>query len=80
VWCNQRDQTNIDLIIKCWEMKVCECDEMTRDQFHQYLWAAFANADPKSAKKHWWLDFLFALLWSACIKASCKTLVKLIKN
>ncbi len=34
------------------------------------------ESDRKSAKWHWWLDSLFALLWSAHVKAERKTLVK----
>ncbi len=38
---------------------------------------SFTHADPKNAKRHWWLDCLFALLGSVCVKAACKMLVKL---
>ncbi len=40
--------------------------------FTNILQAAFMHGDPKSAKRHWWLDCLFALLGSECVKASCK--------
>ncbi len=33
------------------------------------LRSAFAHADPKSVKRHWWLDCLIALLGSARVKA-----------
>ncbi len=45
------------------------------DQFHQQfiiannLWADFSWADFKSAKRHWQLDCLFALLGSVHVKA-----------
>ena len=32
------------------------------------LHAAFTLGDPKSEKRHWWFDCLFALLGSACIQ------------
>jgi len=38
--------------------------------FTNVLWAAFTCADPKIAKRHWWLDCLFTLLGSAHIKAA----------
>ncbi len=41
-------------------------------KFTNVLWAAFACKDHKSAKKHWWLDCLFALLGCSCIKALSK--------
>jgi len=34
--------------------------------------AAFACADPKRAKRHWWLDCHYALLGSAFVKAAHK--------
>ncbi len=37
--------------------------------FTNILQAAFAYADPKSAKRNWWLDCLFALLGSVRDKA-----------
>jgi len=36
------------------------------------LWTAFICADPKSSKRHWWLNCLFGLLGSAFVKAACK--------
>jgi len=36
------------------------------------LKATFMLADPKSAKRHWRLDYLFALLVSACVKVAFK--------
>jgi len=36
------------------------------------LKAAITRVDPKSAKRHWWLDCLYALLGSTSVKASCK--------
>ncbi len=44
--------------------------------FTNILWAALTCKDPKSSKWHCWLDCLFALLGSACIKAARKMLVK----
>ncbi len=44
--------------------------------FTNILLAAFLCADPKSAKRHWWPNCLFALLGSAQSKAACKTLIK----
>jgi len=38
---------------------------------------AFTLVGPKSAKRQWWLDYLFANLGSGCLKAACKMLVKL---
>ncbi len=40
--------------------------------FTNILWVAFVSADPKSAERHWWLDCLFVLLGTACIKAACE--------
>jgi len=37
--------------------------------FTSVLWAPFTRADPKSAKRHWWLDCLFACLGSEHVKA-----------
>jgi hypothetical protein len=45
--------------------------------FIKVLRAAFAGANPKSAKKADNLTVFFALLGSACVKAACKTLMKL---
>jgi len=42
------------------------------------LLAAFACADPKSAKKTYNLTVFFAILGSAHVKAACKMLMKLI--
>jgi hypothetical protein len=44
--------------------------------FTNILPAAFALADPKSTKWHWWLDCLFLLLGSLFVKADRKMLVK----
>jgi len=33
-------------------------------------------ADPKSAKRYWWFDWIFTLLGSAHIKAVSKMLMK----
>ncbi len=44
--------------------------------FTKALWVDFAQAEPKSTKRHRWLDCLFALLGYACVKTVCKTLVK----
>ncbi len=41
------------------------------------LWAAFMHADPKSAKRCWWLDWIFTLLGSMQVKAFRKMLMKL---
>jgi len=41
------------------------------------LRAAFACADPKSVKKDWQLDCLFALFGSVCVKAAHRMLMKL---
>ncbi len=38
----------------------------------QHCWATFTNTDSKSAKRHWWLDCLFALLGSGHVKAALK--------
>jgi len=46
--------------------------ETSRVNFTNVLQAAFRFADPKSEKRHWWLDCLFALLE----KAARKMLVK----
>ena len=46
--------------------------------FTDISWEAFINKDPKSAKRHWWFDCLFALLGSVHVKAACKMLMKLI--
>jgi len=44
-----------------------------RGQFQQHFsTATFAHADPKSTKRHWLLDCLFALLGSVHVKAACK--------
>ncbi len=40
--------------------------------FTYILQAAFMQTDPKSTKRHWWLDCLFALLGSAPIKVARK--------
>jgi len=40
--------------------------------FINILHTAFTCADPKSAKRHWWLDCIFALLGSWQIKAARK--------
>ncbi len=40
--------------------------------FTKVLLEAFMRKDPKSTKRHWWLDFLFALFGSSCIKTGCK--------
>jgi len=45
--------------------------------FINVLWAAFSNADPKSAKKTDNLTVFFALLESARLNAARKTLTKL---
>ncbi len=37
--------------------------------FTNVLQTAFMHADLKSAKRHRWLECLFALLGSACVKA-----------
>jgi len=50
--------------------------QQARVDFTNVLWAAFTRIDPKSAKRHWWLDCFFALLEYACVNASHKTLVK----
>ncbi len=42
------------------------------DDFTNVLQAAFASADPKSAKRHRWLHFLFFILGSPQVKAACK--------
>ncbi len=44
--------------------------------FINVLRAAFTWADPKSAKRYWRFDCIFALFGSACVKASSKMLVK----
>jgi len=36
------------------------------------LLAAYTSEDSKSTKRHWWLDCLFVISKSACIKALCK--------
>ncbi len=46
--------------------------------FTDISWATFIHKDPKSAKRHWWFDCLYALLGSLLVKAAYKTLVKLI--
>ncbi len=40
--------------------------------FTNILHAVFTRADPKRAKRHWWLDFLLTLLGSSRVKASRK--------
>jgi len=40
--------------------------------FTNILWAVLAHIDPKSAKIHWWLDYLSAPWGSAQIKAVSK--------
>jgi len=35
-----------------------------------FLWAVFAFEDPKTEKRHWWFNCLFALLRYASIKAA----------
>ncbi len=40
--------------------------------FTNILWALFTCEEPKSTERHEWLDYLFALLGSACIKAARK--------
>jgi hypothetical protein len=42
------------------------------DHFINVLRAAFACTVPKSTKRHFRPDCLFALLGSACVKAACK--------
>jgi len=46
--------------------------QRSRVDFTNILQSAFTRADPKSSKRHWWLDCLFALLESACAKAALK--------
>jgi len=38
---------------------------------HKYMLISI-RVDPKSTKRHWQLDCLFALLGSMCVKAVCK--------
>jgi len=45
--------------------------------FTNILRKAFTLADPKSAKRYWWLDCLFRLLGSAHIKAAHKHVGKI---
>jgi len=40
--------------------------------FNNILWAALPHSDPKSTKRHWWLECLFALLGSVRVKAAPK--------
>jgi len=40
--------------------------------FTNILSATFAGANPKSAKRHGWLDCLFALFGSSLVKGACK--------
>jgi len=46
--------------------------EESRGLFHQRFTSNFHTTNPKSAKRHQWLDCLFALLGSACVKTACK--------
>jgi len=45
--------------------------------FTNIIRAAFALEDPKRAKRHWWHECLFVLLWSSRIKASSKHVVEI---
>jgi hypothetical protein len=45
--------------------------------FTNILQAAFMGTDPKSTKRHWRLDWIFALLGSAQVKAACKHVCKI---
>jgi len=62
-------------------MKICYYGHLRfdiLDWFHKRNYEnLFLQTDPKSAKIHWWLDCLFALLGSACLKTACKMLLKL---
>jgi hypothetical protein len=40
--------------------------------FTNVLGAAFTKEDPINAKRHWWLDCLFALLGSSQLQAAHK--------
>ena len=54
------------------------CDHyLSGFNFINVLPAAFTHVDPKSAKKLLDLTVFFALLGSLCVKAACRTLMKL---
>jgi hypothetical protein len=44
-----------------------------RVNFIKILREAFTRADPKSAKRYRWLEWIFTLLGSLCVKAARKT-------
>jgi len=68
---------------RCWDVYFFflferdeECEWSWVD-FTNILWAAFISADPKSAKRHWLPDSLFALLGSARLIAARKHVGKI---
>ena len=46
--------------------------QLFRVNFTNVIRTAFSTRDPKSAKRHWWLDCLFVFLESLPLKAACK--------
>jgi len=57
-------------------MKLTPGETRLEVKFINILQSAFLHADPQSAKRHWYLDCLFALLGSGLVKAVHKMLVK----
>jgi len=55
------------LLVKCWVNW-----PPGRIIFADILRADFSCPDPKSAERHWWLDWIFTLLGSTDVKASRK--------
>jgi len=45
--------------------------------FINVLWAAFMVVDPNNIKRYWQLNWNFMLLGFLCVKAVCRTLMKL---
>ncbi len=54
--------------------------ELSRLNFTNRLHAAFESIDPKSTKRHWWLEYIFVLLGSAHLKAACNHVSKIEKQ
>jgi len=67
-----------EMCVWAWSVRACVrvCGGHGAD-FTNILRAAFAHADLKSTKGHWWLNCLFALLGFSHVKAFHKTLMKL---
>ncbi len=57
-------------------MKLTPGETRLEVKFINILQASFLHADPQSAKRHWYLDCLFALFGYAPVKAVHKVLVK----